>query len=50
MRYEWLFDIESIDEHLPGGVVETEDSLVLLDTLFSLFRDTARGCWYYVIC
>ena len=37
VRYEWLADIVRFNEHLPGGVVDTEDSLMFLRALISLF-------------
>ena len=43
MRYQRLCDVKSLNKHLPSGVVETEDSLVFLDVVFSLLRD-ATGC------
>jgi hypothetical protein len=47
MRYEWLLDIKSAYEHLPGRVVETKDSLVFLNVFFSLVGDAVGIRGYY---
>lgn len=48
MRNEGLFDIEGFNEHLPGGIVDAEDCLVLLHVFFPLIRNAMRICRDYI--
>jgi hypothetical protein len=47
MRNQRLFDIESLNELLPGRVIDAEDGLVFLNFLLSLLVDCVWLTWYY---
>ena len=44
MRDERLLDIEGVDEHLPGVVVDAKDGLIFLDVVLSLLGDVVGLC------
>lgn len=46
MRNEGLFDVESLNELLPGAVVDAEDGLVFLNFLLPLLVDRVWLTWY----
>jgi hypothetical protein len=48
MRNEGLFDVESLNELLPGAVVDAEDGLVFLDFLLPLLVDCVWLTWYLI--